>query len=252
MLNKYKFIYKIIHLIHNKVHYINVVLKSKPMTSNRDHSNANLAGVNLSTENLCLANLQGANLTNARLVQTILKGANLCKVNAKQANFYLADLTNADCSEAIFCKASFEEANLTNATLIGVDFSDARFISATLVNADLTNANLTNTHLCGADLTGANLNGVIGLGTREGEVKFACWLLDQLKSGIGQLEMKHWHTCQTIHCLAGWAFPDLDMPAAPASRLYPTLARFFYNTTNEKALEALELVASGKLSVFPD
>jgi hypothetical protein len=106
--------------------------------------------------------------------------------------------------------------------------------------------------LSGAWLNGAKLQGAIGLGTREGEVEFAKELLKILQLGAGYLAMDDWHseTCNTTHCLAGWAFPEKKFPAQPASLQYPTLAQFFFKS-NQEAMEVLELVASGELSVFP-
>lgn len=97
------------------------------------------------------------------------------------------------------------------------------------------------------------MEGAIGLGTREEEIAFASWLLDLINSGKGKLDMKIWHSpCGTVHCIASWACPNEKHPAATASRLYPTLARYFHRTTTEQALKILELVANGELSVFPD
>ena len=63
--------------------------------------------------------------------------------------------------------------------------------------------------------------------------------------------MNDWHSCSTAHCIAGWAFPDLEYPGRKASLAYPTLAKYFFSS-NEDALEALKRVANGEESVFPN
>lgn len=64
---------------------------------------------------------------------------------------------------------------------------------------DLSGANLR-----GANLTGANLTGAKGLPEVEKmEIKSA--ICAQVCATPENLKMGDWHTCDTVHCLAGWA-----------------------------------------------
>jgi len=61
-----------------------------------------------------------------------------------------------------------------------------------------------------------------------------------------KVEMKTWHTCDTVHCIAGWAI-HLSGPAgyalericgsAVAGALLLPSANHLFHTTNEKAIE---------------
>jgi hypothetical protein len=62
------------------------------------------------------------------------------------------------------------------------------------------------------------------------------------------LKMDTWHTCETTHCLAGWAvhlsgaagkaLEAVTSPSVAGAILAPSLAHLFY-VGNEEALEAL-------------
>ena len=90
-------------------------------------------------------------------------------------------------------------ANLTGADLTGADLTRAYLTGANLTRAYLTRANLT-----GADLTGAYLSGVIGL---KIAADAPARLLAVARAALqpGALYMNDWHTCETTHCISGWA-----------------------------------------------
>jgi hypothetical protein len=213
----------------------------------KDFSKANLTNESFDSGNLSEANFKQANLTNTTFRSANLTGANFKCADLNDTNFFLADLGSACLMDANARKAKFVGANLANANLCNADLTFAVFR-----NANLTNVNLHLVDLSGADLTDAVLTGAIGLGNKSSEIAFANRLLDILARGEGQLEQKVWHNeCQTIHCIAGWGTPDVKFPGAQASRMYPTLAKFFFST-NEVVMEALHKVATGELSVFPN
>jgi uncharacterized protein YjbI with pentapeptide repeats len=223
------------------------------MTIRTDFSFCNLRNKDYRCENLVGFNFRNADLSQSDFRKANLEEADLTAAYLKDAILMDARLVNANLTNANLCNTLFYEVDLTNAILVNANLTNADLKSANLTGANLCGANLSEANLGGANLTGANLTGAIGLGNKKDEIKFASWLLNLIRSGQGQLDMRHWHGhCDTIHCIAGWAFPNYRKPAAAASRRYPTLAQFFYDTTNEKALEALELVATGELSVFPD
>jgi hypothetical protein len=202
---------------------------------------------NLSAFDLTNSYLKGANLINTYLRDVDFSLSNLCDADIEGCN-----LTNAILKNVNLTNANLYNANLTNGVLLGANLTNANLHNTILINADLRAVNFSGADLGGADLTDARLEGAIGLGTREEEIAFASWLLDLIGSGKGKLEMNCRHQCDTAHCIAGWAFPNLKNPVAPASRLYPTLAKYFYVESNELAVSAIELVATGGLSVFPD
>jgi uncharacterized protein YjbI with pentapeptide repeats len=143
----------------------------------------------LTRANLTRAYLTGANLTGADLTGAYLTGANLTG-----ANLTGADLTGAYLTRAYLTGANLTRANLTRAYLTGAD----------LTGADLTGAYLTGAYLTGADLSGANLSGVIGL---KIAADAPARLLAVARAALqpGALYMNDWHTCETTHCISGWA-----------------------------------------------
>jgi hypothetical protein len=95
-------------------------------------------------------------------------------------------------------------AYLTGANLTGADLTGADLTGANLTGAYLTGANLTGADLARADLTGAYLSGVIGL---KIAADAPARLLAVARAALqpGALYMNDWHTCETTHCISGWA-----------------------------------------------
>ena len=120
-----------------------------------------------------------------------------------------ADLSDADLSRADLRDADLSDADLSRANLRGADLRDADLSDADLSDADLRGADLRRADLRGADLSGANL--------RDADLRRAENLPLQIEDGLIQkiaiavnadeksLEMNTWHTCETTHCIAGWA-----------------------------------------------
>ena len=143
----------------------------------------------LTRANLTGADLTGADLTGAYLTRAYLTGANLTGANLTRANLTGANLTGAD---------------LTGAYLTGANLTGADLTGADLTGANLTGANLTRANLTGANLTGAYLSGVIGL---KIAADAPARLLAVARAALqpGALYMNDWHTCETTHCISGWA-----------------------------------------------
>ena len=137
-------------------------------------------------ETLVDANLLGANLSNATLLWANLRGANLLDANLLDANLRGADLS---------------DANLSGANLSGADLSGADLRNANLSNADLSNATLICANLSGADLSGATF-------PQAAEIQKTTirpMICERVCDNPDALNMESWHTCETVHCIAGWA-----------------------------------------------
>ncbi len=212
------------------------------------------------------ADLQGADFRGKILYSKTsfqcadLRKAILTGLNLDKSCFDSAKLDHAVLDGSSFVGADFESVSLKNASLKGAILQNATFGEANLNGADLTDADLTGANLSGASLRRVNLSRVRGIGTKEGEIAFAKSTLWAIETEQFELDMEYWHhpsiafgdeNCRTAHCIAGWAFPDEEVPGQKASLLYPTLAQYFFSS-NEEAMNALRLVAAGKLSVFPD
>ncbi len=115
-----------------------------------------------------------------------------------------ADLGGADLGGADLGGADLGAAYLRGADLGGADLRDANLGGAYLRGADLTSANLCGAnlygaYLCGADLTGASFGEVPIVEDLDRKI------LDAIQRPGCSLEMASWHTCETTHCMAGWA-----------------------------------------------
>ena len=96
-------------------------------------------------------------------------------------------------------RETVEAAMESDANLIGADLSGADMRRANLSDADLSGANLRNADLSDANLIGANLPKIDGFDSLRGAI------CAQVCATPQNLEMNAWHTCETTHCLAGWA-----------------------------------------------
>ena len=152
------------------------------LKGDEDGVRADLSGVNLSG-----ADLAGADLRNANL------GTNLENADLENANLAGAYLEDANLEGAYLENANLAGANLMGANLRGANLEDADLSGTNLGGAYLEYTNLENANLAGADLDYQIQDGLLQ--------QIAKIILENPKS----LEMGSWHTCETTHCLAGWA-----------------------------------------------
>ena len=109
-----------------------------------------------------------------------------------------ADLTGADLTGAYLSVAYLTDANLTDAYLTDANLTRANLTDANLTDADLTDADLTRAYLADADLAGLPY-----LGNLDQAILTA--IETAQAAGHDGLDMADWHTCDTTHCIAGWA-----------------------------------------------
>ena len=97
---------------------------------------------------------------------------------------------------------SLSEADLSEADLSGADLSGANLNRADLYDADLSGADLSEADLRGANLSGAKTD--FEIATPE---QAAPRIIAVAKAALepNALKMAYWHTCETTHCIAGWA-----------------------------------------------
>lgn len=127
---------------------------------------ANLSGADLNCANLDKAVLANANLTNATMQNATLVGAILGGAKLNNANLYVANLTKAYMTGVRFDGAYMRFTNLSDvkldrAYLRNVDLSGVRLEGADLQYSSLKGSNLEDALLSGANLTGANLTDVL-------------------------------------------------------------------------------------------
>lgn len=81
----------------------------------------------------------------------------------------------------------------------------ANLRDANLSGANLRDANLIGANLIGVDLRGADLTNVLGLGIADDAPQRLKAVAQAALASDDALEMDYWHTCDTTHCIAGWA-----------------------------------------------
>ena len=187
-----------------------------------DLRRADLRCANLSGAILKGANLSGANLRGANLDGAILEGADFGSADLRWANLRKADLGGAILDGANLRGAILGGANLCGANLRGADLLCANLDGAILGGADLRGADLLCANLDGANLRGADLRGADlrdadfdGANLRWAYLDFPIASPEQAAPRIAAvarsalqakaLNMGTWHTCETTHCIAGWA-----------------------------------------------
>jgi hypothetical protein len=206
-----------------------------------DLSWADLSGADLSWADLSKANLSWADLSKANLSGANLSGANLSRANLSKADLSKANLSGADLSGANLSGANLSRANLSKANLSWADLSKANLSGADLSGADLGWANLR----------GANLSEVVGLAIASDAPERLQAVATAALADNG-LDMSRWHTCNTTHCISGWAIHQagelgrlLEGVAGPdvagLMLLGPDAQRHFYDE-NEAAAEWLRSV----------
>ena len=147
----------------------------------------------------------GADLFGADLRDADLCGANLCGANLFGADLRDANLSEANLSGANLSEANLSKADLSRANLRAADLSGAKLRGADLSRANLFDADLSGANLCGADLCRADdLRGAVGLPVADDA---PARLLAVARAALqpGALNMDYWHTCETTHCMSGWA-----------------------------------------------
>ena len=110
----------------------------------------------------------------------------------------------ASLSRANLSRASLSGADLSGADLSGANLSGAYLSGADLSGANLSGANLSGAKLSGANLSGADLSGVVGLAIASDAPERLQAVATAALADNG-LDMSRWHTCDTTHCISGWA-----------------------------------------------
>ena len=117
----------------------------------------NLAGVDLSYQDLTGIHLASANLSGADLTGTELGGASLWDANLSNCKLVDANLSAACLNNASLARADVSNANLRYAHLSAANLQDADLSNANLCGAYLNEANLQRANLQGANLRSAFL-----------------------------------------------------------------------------------------------
>jgi len=123
----------------------------------------------------------------------------------EQAVAQRTNLSHADLSHADLSHANLIGANLIGANLRGANLRGAYLIGAVLIDANLRGANLSDAYLRGANLSGANLIDAVGLPIVDDAPQRLLAVATTVLGDGATLAMGNWHTCDTTHCLAGWA-----------------------------------------------
>jgi hypothetical protein len=144
-----------------------------------------LCGADLRDADLC-----GADLCGAVLCGAVLRDAVLCGADLRDADLRGADLRDADLRGAVLCGADLSRAVLSRADLRGAVLS-----CAVLSRAVLSRANLR----------GADLRGAIGLPIATDAPARLLAVAQAALASPNALAMGAWHTCETTHCICGWA-----------------------------------------------
>lgn len=111
-------------------------------------------------------------------------------------------IINRFTSETIFeCAAETMRETILEAVKQGANLTGANLSDADLSRANLTGANLTRADLSDADLSDADLPVL----EQIEKMQIRAAICAQVCIAPEKLDMQHWHSCDTVHCIAGWA-----------------------------------------------
>jgi uncharacterized protein YjbI with pentapeptide repeats len=127
--------------------------------SDKDLTGANLSGSTLDFANFSDSEMEEANLSGASLQQANLSDCKLRYANLSGSNLAEANLSDSELQNANLSGANLERANLSDSDLREVNMSGAHVEDANLRDSDLRNANLAGANLSRANLRDANLQG---------------------------------------------------------------------------------------------
>lgn len=146
-----------------------------------------------------------------------LRGFDFTNVNFNKANLAGADFSNSKLAYARFSHANCSGANFSGANCKGITASHANFSGANFSGANLNQADLPNSDFSGADFSDADLYETHFSGAKLEDAKFSPDLAnlhkpelileirDMVIADDNTLDMRAWHTCDSTHCIAGWA-----------------------------------------------
>ena len=132
------------------------------------------------------------------------KRADLCGCDLRGCDLRGCDLRGCDLRFAKLRYADLRGANLSYANLRDADLRYANLSYADLRESDLRYANLRDANLSRANLRAADLRGT-QFPTVTPYPQLVEKIAEQVDAHEGCLNMSRWHTCDTVHCLAGWA-----------------------------------------------
>ena len=175
--------------------------------SDADLRDADLRDSDLRNANLRDADLRGSNLEGADLRGSNLEGADLSGANLRDSDLRNADLRNADLRNANLRDSDLRDANLRDANL-----RDSDLRNADLRDADLSDSDLRDADLSDSDLRNADLRGAVGLAIATDADQRLRAVAEAALAEPEALQMNAWHTCDTTHCVSGWAIAQAGEP----------------------------------------
>ena len=153
------------------------------------------------------------------------------------SKFYYSEFNKSEFYYSKFNKSEFFNSEFFNSEFDSSEFNDSEFFNSKFNGSRFNNSKFYN----------SKFNGCIGVKSHDEQINKAKEIYSIVKDSPDKLNMYTWHTCETIHCIAGWCYPDIKSPEQIASQNYPFLSQYFYKN-NEDGMKALKELASGNLN----
>ena len=126
------------------------------------------------------------------------------KIKVMQIKNFAGEVLHEIESESLSA-ANLRGANLRRADLRGADLGEADLRGANLSEADLVGANLRGANLVEANLVEADLRGAdLPVLAQIEKMQIRAAICEKVCVNPDALEMSRWHSCETVHCIAGW------------------------------------------------
>ena len=163
--------------------------------STASYASGNLAGINLSDNDLTGWVFTGKELTGASFEGATLSGADFYRAHLGETSFVASTLTGVNFEGALLADAVLENADLTGASLE----------NATLSGASLHNSVVTDVDLTDAKIDGANLAGAVSLGFTR--TQFQSTYSFTTSGNLARINLSD-------NDLTGWVFTGRDLTDA--------------------------------------
>jgi hypothetical protein len=208
-------------------------------------------------ENFASQDLSGKDFSYATFIN-----CNFSKANLIEANFSFTCIKDCNFHNAVLCKSSFDHSDIWSSSFVFASLKDSTFKYSTIYHSnfktsDCTNCNFKNAHLHSINfkqttLKNSNFENITGIKiVSDTQQRLIAVAKDALASK-DTLQMDLWHTCNTTHCIAGWAIHhageigycmenEIGAPIAGLILLGPEAFKHFYDT-DEQARKYLESV----------
>ena len=163
------------------------------------------------------------------------------------SEFYYSEFNDSKFYNSKFNRSRFNRSIFHDSKFNYSKFNYSKFYFSEFDYSEFDYSEFNHSEFYVSKFYNSEFNHCIGVKSHEDQINKAKEIYNIVKGSPDKLNMEAWHTCETVHCIAGWCYPKVEEPAQIASQSYPFLSQYFYKD-NEDGMKALKELASGNLN----